>query len=141
MIFYIDTSLFVCLLTDEAKARDVEAWLAASENDELVVSGWVVAEVSSALAIKQRTGQMEARERADALAEFRRMMRDSLAVAPIAESHFQTAASIADRHDLGVKAGDALHLSIASAHGATVATLDRTMAAAGPSLGVPTILL
>ncbi|WP_211923223.1 hypothetical protein [Duganella radicis] len=36
---------------------------------------------------------------------------------------------------------DSLHLAIASAHGSTVYTLDRKMAAAGPKLGVPVILL
>jgi len=141
LTFYLDTSLLVCLVTDEAKAGDVEAWLTARGGDELLISGWVVAEVSSALSIKLRTGQIAAAERAAALAEIQRMMRGSLAVAVIAESDFRRAASIADRDDLAVKAGDAVHLSIAAAHGATLVTLDRSMAAAGPRLGVATILV
>ena len=46
-----------------------------------------------------------------------------------------------DQHMLGLRAGDALHLATASEHGATVHTLDRRLAEAGPVLGVPTRLL
>ncbi|WP_363284329.1 PIN domain-containing protein [uncultured Sphingomonas sp.] len=51
--------------------------------------------------------------------------------------HFVSAARIADRRDLGIRAGDALHLAIAAAAGFRLVTLDRTMAAAAPLLGVP----
>jgi predicted nucleic acid-binding protein len=54
---------------------------------------------------------------------------------------FRTAAKFADQHALGLRAGDALHLAVASEHGATVHTLDRRLAEAGPALGVPAQLL
>jgi predicted nucleic acid-binding protein len=53
---------------------------------------------------------------------------------------FHTAATFADQPALGLRAGDALHLAIASEHGATVYTLDRRLADAGPAVGVPTSL-
>jgi predicted nucleic acid-binding protein len=55
--------------------------------------------------------------------------------------HFRAAASFVDHHALGLRAGDALHLASASEHGATVCTLDRRLAEAGPAVGVPTQLL
>jgi predicted nucleic acid-binding protein len=54
---------------------------------------------------------------------------------------FRAAAKFADQHALGLRAGDALHLAIASEHGAMVHTLDQRLAKAGPALGVPTQLL
>jgi uncharacterized protein len=55
--------------------------------------------------------------------------------------HFRAAAKFVDQHALGLRAGDALHLAVASEHGATVHTLDQRLAEAGPVLGVPTQLL
>jgi uncharacterized protein len=59
-------------------------------------------------------------------------------VAPVTSGHFRTAAKFVDQHTLGLRAGDALHLAVASEHGATVHTLDQRLADAGPALGVPT---
>ena len=39
------------------------------------------------------------------------------------------------------RAADALHLAICADHGATLCTLDRRLADAGPALGVKTTLL
>ena len=55
--------------------------------------------------------------------------------------NFCTAAKYVDQHALGLRAGDALHLAIASEHGASVHTLDQRLAAAGPALGILTRLL
>ena len=51
---------------------------------------------------------------------------------------FRTAARFVDQHALGLRATDALHVATASAHGATVHTLDQLLATAGPALSVPT---
>ncbi len=60
---------------------------------------------------------------------------------PVTGGHFRAATKFVDQHALGLRAGDALHLATASEHGATVHTLDRRWAEAGPALGVPTRLL
>jgi len=46
-----------------------------------------------------------------------------------------------NQHALGLRAGDALHLTTASEHGATLHTLHQRLAEAGPLVGVPTRLL
>ena len=53
----------------------------------------------------------------------------------------RTAARFADRHELGLRVGDALHLAVCADHGATLCTLDRRLAEAAPALGVRTTLL
>jgi len=119
----------------------MQLWLSEQDPGELAISDWVVTEFSAALSIKLRTGQIESRHRADAHALFNRLTEESFGLLPITGAHFRTAARLADRHETGLRAGDALHLAIAFDHGATLCTLDRPLAAAGQELGVRTDLL
>jgi predicted nucleic acid-binding protein len=139
-MLYLDTSLLVAALTSEMKTARVQAWLGNQEPDELAISEWVVTEFSAALSIKLRTQQVEADDRADALARFAVWCAESLAILPISGLHFRTAARFADQHALGLRAGDALHLAISADHGATLCTLDRRQSEAGSTLGVRTAL-
>ena len=141
MTLYLDTSLLVAALTNEAETGRVQAWLGEQAADSLAISDWVTTEFSSALSVKLRSGQIEPLHRAEALAMFTRLSADSLAVLPISGSQFRTAARFADQYALGLRAGDALHLAICADRGATLCTLDRRLSAAGPALGVQTTLL
>ncbi|MBU6298712.1 MAG: type II toxin-antitoxin system VapC family toxin, partial [Alphaproteobacteria bacterium] len=69
-MLYLDTSLLVSVLTNEAETRRMQAWLAAQAPDNLAVSEWVATEFSAALSIKLRTDQIADVHRADALAVF-----------------------------------------------------------------------
>jgi predicted nucleic acid-binding protein len=80
-------------------------------------------------------------QRAEALGHFNRLVADSFTLAPVLNSHFRTAARFTDRHILGLRAGDALHMAVASEQGATLHTLDQRMANAGPELGVSVELM
>jgi predicted nucleic acid-binding protein len=140
-VLYLDTSLVVSVLTDETASADTQSWLVAQDVKRLLISEWTVTEVSSALGIKMRTGQIEVVERASALAVFHGLMADSFTIANVTGAHFRMAALFLDRHDLGLRAGDALHMAVAADWGAEICTLDQRLAAAGPALGVPSTLL
>ena len=141
MILYIDTSVLVSALTNEAETAATQSWLAAHPTGTCVISDWVTTEFSSALAIKLRTGHLGLPDRAAALAMFARLAAESFTTLPIGPQQFRTAARFTDQHILGLRAGDALHMAIAADHGATLCTLDHRLAAAGPPLGVSTRLL
>ena len=138
---YLDTSVVVAALVPELGSGMVRAWLEDQPAGSLVVSDWVQTELSSALSLKLRTGQIDLGQRIAAMNLFHRLVVGHFQLAPVDPVHFRIAAAYADRHELGLRAPDALHLAVSADHGATLATLDRKMAMAGPALGLSTRLL
>ncbi len=141
MSLYLDTSLLVAALTNEAETRTIQLRLGDQSPEALAISDWVGTEFSAALSIKLRTGQIQIGHRAEALAMYARLCADSLTILPVLPSQFRTAARFADQYTLGLRAGDALHLAVCADHGATLCTLDRRLGEAGPVLGVKTMVL
>jgi predicted nucleic acid-binding protein len=141
LIRYLDTSFLVAAFTNEIKTPVVHQWLGAAPGVTLAISRWVVTEFSSAVSLKLRTGQIGAIERADAVTGFEKLWTKSLLFLPMSEAHFTSAARFADRHKLGLRAGDALHLAVCADGGAELLTLDRCMADAARALAIETVLL
>lgn len=140
-MLYLDTSLLVAALSNEADTPRIQAWLSEQNPEELAISDWVTTEFSSALSIKLRTGQIRSSDRANILAAFAQLAAGSLIVWPVTRSQFRAAAKYADQYSLGLRAGDALHLAISGDHGAELCTLDKRMAECGRASGVKTMLV
>ena len=136
---YVDTSVIVAALTIEEHTVAAQAWLNNRSSSEILISDWVVTEFSSAMSLKLRTRQIDMEGRASAQSLFKRFLSENLSLVTVMPGQFRTAALFADHHDLGLRAGDALHLAIASEYGATLCSLDRRLVEAGPALGVPTV--
>lgn len=138
---YLDTSVLLAALTDEDSTAGVQVWIAEQAAGTLAVSEWVHTEFASALSIKVGTGQIAIADRAAIVAAYTNIVRNSLRVFPVSSEEFRVAALQLGNHDLGLRAGDALHVAVALAHGATLCTLDRRLATAALALGVESLLL
>jgi predicted nucleic acid-binding protein len=140
-MIYVDTSILVAALTREAETARMQAWLAAQPADMLATSLWVAAEFSAALAAKVRARALRPAHRARAMAAFTVLGEESFILLGVAATTFRTAARFADQAQLGLRAGDALHLAICAEHGAELCTLDRRLSEAGADVGVVATLL
>jgi predicted nucleic acid-binding protein len=138
-MFYLDASVLVSAVSAELWTRTAQGWL--DEAEEVLVSEWLMTEAAAALSQKQRMNVMSAAERAEAMSVLRRQTEDAMRFLPVTREDFRTAARYAERAETGLRAGDALHIAIAAAAGATLVTFDRKQARAAETFGVRTLLL
>lgn len=139
MTTYVDTSVLVAALTNEAATQSAQAWLSRQTPGDLAMSPWVGTEFSAALSVKVRIGAITSDQRALVLATFRRLATASFRMLAVEFDDFERAASLADQFALGLRAGDALHLAIALTRDVTLCTLDRRLAEAAGALGIRTV--
>ncbi|BDT66068.1 hypothetical protein os1_02200 [Comamonadaceae bacterium OS-1] len=127
-MFYVDTSVLVALCTHEATTAGVLRWYAAC-TEELASAAWCVTEFASALALKQRTGQLTAPQAQTAWMQFERVCANDLQLLPVESTTFHKAAMLTMDASTGLRAGDALHLACALAAKAQgLVTLDAVLA-------------
>ncbi|MGN6144886.1 MAG: type II toxin-antitoxin system VapC family toxin [Mesorhizobium sp.] len=141
MSFYLDTSLLIAVFTNEAASERARDWLERHQADIMIVSWWSQTEIASALSIKVRSGQIDARQRALVATGLAELIDTAVATVEVTHAHFVEAAALLDDASLGLRAGDALHLAIARSNGMRVCTMDRRFAEAGAALGLETILI
>lgn len=111
-MIYVDTSVFVSLLTREEKTHDINHWY-TNCTQTLASSEWCITEFASALALKQRTGQLDQASSDTAWEQFQLLCKRDLTLLPVASAHFYKAAMSVLNTSLGLRAGDALHLAVA----------------------------
>ena len=87
-----------------------------------------VTEFASALAIKQRTGQLSAAQTQQAWQRFEQLTTHDLTLLPVTPGHFHRAALLTLDAAAALRGGDALHLACAQQAGAGGVTLDAVLA-------------
>ena len=134
-MIYCDTSLIVSVLTEEAATERMREWM-ANVDDPLAISDWTLAEVASALAMKQRRGVLAADERNAVEHEWSEMQSEIFDRVPVEAKHFHRAAELVDAAPRGLRPGDALHLAVVLDRNCDFATLDIDLGAAAALFGV-----
>jgi uncharacterized protein len=135
---YVDTSVWIAMLTHEPNA---DAMLSCLEREQqLLTAEWTRTELASALGIKARRKELTQIQVSDVLEKFELWTSAGLSMAAVESDDFYIAAKMCENTASGLRAGDALHLSVAKRHEVThVLTLDRDMQRCARSLGLQII--
>ena len=139
-MYYLDSSVLVCMFSNEKRTRDVQAWRSTLKSEDVWISDWNLTEFSSAMSFKRRTVQISLLQRREAEALFAAYLKRFPNILKISTAHFHRAAEIAGREDINIRAADALHLAVAEDSGATVCTLDNKMRDAAVVLEVACLI-
>ena len=134
-MLYLDSSVAVALLVNEAHSIRVDTWLIAQQGQEIGLSKWVETEVAAALSAKFRFGRIDDRLLDEARHKFSSLAASSRRL-PIATQHFDIAARFAAVVDARLRGADALHMAVSSEAGAVLCTLDRGQAEAAKVLEI-----
>jgi predicted nucleic acid-binding protein len=137
-VIYFDTSFLVPLVLPETTSSRIAAFVRQIDLEQLSVSHWTRVEFSSLIAREVRMGGLDARAAAQADARFETMVEASFTVLLPTAGDFSIAKQYLGKFETGLRAGDALHLAIASNHGADmIYSLDKALLKAGNTLGLP----
>ena len=121
----------------EESSDAVEAFLRDGE-DELATSQWTRVELASLVSRRVRMGEFDEVQAEAIRKTFEQLLVQSFVLLVPGVADFVTATQFLVPADMGLRAGDALHLAIATNHGAKrVYTLDRGLLKAGEQLKVP----
>jgi predicted nucleic acid-binding protein len=135
-MIYLDTSVVVALLTPEDRSPSALDWFAQCR-DTLISSDWLITETHSALGIKQRHHGLSPQARQAAAEQFERLLRGGIELRSLDRGRFRQAAELLQNPELGLRAGDALHLAVAlHSRCSHLASFDGQMQQAATSLGL-----
>lgn len=124
---YLDTSVVVPLFVSEPASLAVDDWLEAC-NEPLVSADWLVTEFASALSIKVRRSELQAKQAKAVWADFSTFCSSGLRLLPVSRPAFAAAAKMALTASSGLRSGDSLHLAVALEAGIkTLATADEIL--------------
>lgn len=112
MACYVDTSVWLALLGREVTAKRVADWF--EKGVALTTSVWTAVEIASALGVKARRGELTQQ----AVSAVCKAYRDLLDIGIVQVQNcqitdFNEAQMLCEQVASGMRAGDALHLSVA----------------------------
>jgi predicted nucleic acid-binding protein len=135
---YFDTSFLVPLILPETTSNQIAAFVRELPAGQFTVSHWTRVEFSSLIAREVRMGGLDAQTATQADHRFEVMLEESFSILLPNADDFGLAKRYLGRFETGLRAGDALHLAIASNHRVgTIFSLDKTLLEAGKILGLP----
>lgn len=135
MILYVDASVIVALVGNEAASPAVET---ALDRDGVmaVVSDLAIAESSAALARNGRVRRWSGVETDRFFRDLDIWASDAAEAVTIGPVDIGLATDFVRRDGIALRAPDAIHIAVAHRLGATLLTLDRGLARAAAALGV-----
>ncbi len=137
-MLYFDTSFLVPLILEEPTSGRIERFLRRQRTEALATSHWTRVEFSSLLGREVRMGGLDPKAALDADAQFEAVAAESFVVLLPTAEDYDLSKQYLLRYATGLRAGDALHLAIASNHRAdTIYSLDKRMLTAGKVFGLP----
>jgi predicted nucleic acid-binding protein len=134
-MLYIDTCVLLAVLTPERHTAAAAAFLEQVALP-LAISSWSVTELHSALGIKVRSRALSHQQAETVLQSFERHLAPALLMLDLTPQDFSNANAMLRGWSTTLRAGDALHLAIASARGATLCSFDATFVSAAQRLGL-----
>ena len=138
-MIYLDTSVVVALLTPEERSAQALDWFAQSR-EPLISSDWLITETHSALGIKQRHHGLRVEARQAAGEQFERLLQGGVELRSLDRERFRQAAELLQNPELGLRAGDALHLAVAlHSRCSRLASFDGRMQQAATALGIGSV--
>ena len=137
-MLYFDTSFLAPLILEEATSERIEAFFAKPQTEQLHVSHWTRVEFASLIAREVRMGALAETDALRAIGQFDELVADSFQILAPSVADFELAKRYIQHFASKLRAGDALHLAIASNHQAkTLYTLDEGLLATAKMLKVP----
>jgi uncharacterized protein len=124
---YVDTSVWIAVLTREATATALLAYMGSAEQP-LITAEWTRAELASGLGIKARRKELTQAQVSQLLANFELWIPAGLSIVAVHSEDFLLAAKLCENIESKIRGGDALHLSVAHRCKAShLLTLDHDM--------------
>ena len=134
---YFDTSFLTPLIREEKTSSRIAHFMSRLQAGDFAISRWTEVEFASLLARDVRMGTLTSDQARAADALFEDVIGESFVVLVPAADDYDRARRYLQHYEIGLRAGNALHLSIAANHGArTIYSLDKTMIKAGRMLGL-----
>lgn len=117
-MLYFDTSFLAPLILEESTSTKIEAFFAKLPAGEFYVSHWTRVEFASLIAREVRMGGLAEPDALLAIGQFDELVTESFQVLAPAVADYELAKAYIQHFATKLRAGDALHLAIASNHGA-----------------------
>jgi uncharacterized protein len=140
-VIYLDTSVVVPVFVRETESPRVLAWrnsLVTSQLSELAVSTWTVCEFTSAMGIKVRNRDITATQGEAARALLESVLLPKITIVEATPTDFRLAEIMLREFSIGLRAGDALHVAIASrCEVREFVSLDKKLCKVAEALGLP----